>query len=51
MNKEEFTSVLQAMLLLYDDMPEEEVRRLVGDKHIGCAKGLMGFVKTYKLPK
>ena len=49
MNKEEFTSVLQASLLLYDEMPEKEVKELVGDKYIGCAKGIVGFVRSYKL--
>jgi len=49
MNKEEFTSVLQAALLLYEGMPEEEVAKLVGEKYVGCAKGVSIFVKGWNL--
>ena len=49
MNKEEITLVLQATLLLYDEMPEEEVKRLVGDKYLSCANYILGFIRSYKL--
>ena len=49
MNKKEFTSVLQASLLLFDEMPDEEVIELVGKEYLGCAKGIVGFVKGWKI--
>lgn len=49
MNKEEFVSVLQASLLLYDDMPKEEVEELVGVKHMSCAMYILGFIRSYEI--
>lgn len=49
MNKIEATSVLQASLLLYEGMSEEEVRESVGDEYMGCAKGIVNFVRSYPL--
>ncbi len=49
MNKEEFTLVLQAALLLYDEVVEEKVINLVGKKYMGCAKGIVGFIRSYKI--
>ena len=49
MDKREFTSVMQAMLLLYDGVREEEVKRLVGEEYVGFAKGVTEFIRSYKL--
>lgn len=49
MNKEEIVSVLQASLLLYDGMPEDEVRELVGDKYVGSAKYITNFLRSYRI--
>ncbi len=49
MNKEEFTKVLEASLLLFDDVSEEEVSKLIGKEYLGCAKGIVGFVKGWKI--
>lgn len=49
MNKEEITNVLQASLLLYDEMPEDEVKELVGEGYLGSAKYITNFLRSYKI--
>jgi len=48
MEKEEVVKILQATLLLFDDMPESEVEKSVDSFSVTCAKYLVGFLKTYK---
>ena len=46
MEKQEMMNVLQASLLLMD-MPEEEVKTLVGEGDLAKAKYVYGFLRTY----
>ena len=49
MNREEFIKVLEVCLLLWDDMPEEEVKELFDNGSVACAKYIIGFVRSYKI--
>ena len=48
MNKQEVVKVLEATLLLYDGMPEEEVTELLDSFSVSCAKYIKGFLESYK---
>ena len=49
MNKEEFTQVLQASLLLYEGVPEEKVIESVEKRYVSLAQYIVGFARSYKL--
>ena len=51
MNKEEFTMSLQAALLLFDGIMEQELKEKyqVPEVHIAIGKYIYNFVRTFKL--
>lgn len=48
MNKDEFTKVTQAMILLFDKVEESEIEKAIEKKYISCAKYVMLFVNSFK---
>ena len=49
MDKETFLRILEASLLLFDGVPEEEVIKLLDSFSVTCANYITNFVKSYKL--
>ena len=48
MDKEQINKILQACMLMSDDMPEKEVIEMVDKSSFVKAEYLMGFLKSYK---
>lgn len=48
MNREEIIKVLEASLLLWDGMPEDKVKELVGEGYFGSAKYIVNFLRSYQ---
>ncbi len=48
MEKTEMVRVLEAVLLLAEGMPEEEVGRITSKFAVSCAKYIHGFLKSFK---
>ena len=48
MEKKEFLKVLEASILLFDNVPEEKVINLLDKFSVNCAKYINGFLKSYK---
>ena len=48
MNKEEIVKILEAVLLLFENVPEKEVVKLLDEYTVSCAKYILGFLQSYK---
>ena len=48
MEKEEVVKILEAVLLLFENMPEEDIIQLTNKFSVSCAKAVYGFLNSYK---